>query len=146
MPEWRPEWPNITSLAQSSPKTPAVLLMTGAMNPIHLGHIAMLNSAISTLNKTSQYEVVQAYVSPSHIQYINKKFNDNTNEVCLSSPFRLELARLAVTGHNLNNIISVSTWETNYPPSSAQHPSSVSIISPISSSNAVTPTAASRGS
>ena len=43
-----------------------VLLTTGAMNPIHLGHVEMLVHARNTLEERHGFRVLAGFLSPSH--------------------------------------------------------------------------------
>lgn len=100
------EWPRNSIKRVSKTKKNAILLMTGAMNPIHRGHIQMLHSAEERL-RAANYNVIKAYISPSHDLYVKPKAKD-LNTLWLSSNFRLELARRAVSKDTL---VSVAAWE-----------------------------------
>ena len=88
----------------------AILLTTGAMNPIHRGHVAMLHAAAVRL-RTEGYEVVRAYVSPSHDGYVQPKAAASCT-IGLSASFRLEVARQAVADDPL---VAVGAWEALRP-------------------------------
>lgn len=88
----------------------AILLTTGAMNPIHRGHVAMLHAAADRL-RTEGYKVVRAYVSPSHDGYVQPKAAASCT-IGLSAGFRLEVARRAVADDPL---VAVGAWEALQP-------------------------------
>lgn len=62
------------------PKTEnhCVLLLTGALCPIHDGHIEMMIIAKETLEKEG-YEVLGGYISPDHDDYVGPKTNSFLN-------------------------------------------------------------------
>jgi len=84
----------------------AVLLTTGAMNPVHRGHAQQLHQARERL-ETVGYGVLAAWLSPSHDGYVQPKCS-RLRTVGLSASFRLELARRAV---ELDEFVSVGAWE-----------------------------------
>ena len=61
-----------SNIEASTVKPLAVLLTTGAMNPVHLGHVELLHRAAVALS--SRFFVVGAYLSPSHDLYLRGKF------------------------------------------------------------------------
>ena len=88
----------------------AVLLTTGAMNPPHRGHAAMLHAAATRL-RAAGYHVAGAYLSPSHDGYVQPKAQ-SLHTPGLSAPFRLAVARAAVRDDPL---VSVAAWEAQKP-------------------------------
>jgi nicotinamide mononucleotide adenylyltransferase len=46
-----------------------VLLTTGALNPVHRGHVAMFDKARVSLEAAFGLEVVGGFLSPSHDLY-----------------------------------------------------------------------------
>jgi len=87
----------------------AAILTTGAMNPVHRGHVQMLHQAAARLREAG-YGVVGAWLSPSHDSYIGNKTVDDARTFGLPSDFRVELARLAVENDEL---VSIGTWEVS---------------------------------
>lgn len=91
----------------AKPNTPmAVLLSTGAMNPVHKGHVQMLHQARERLEREG-YAVIGAWLSPSHDGYVQPKAA-NLRTPGLTAAFRLELARRAVEDDDL---VAVGSWE-----------------------------------
>eukprot|EP00965_Chrysotila_dentata_P255424 6212220-Pleurochrysis_carterae.AAC.3 len=88
------------------PKGSAVLLTTGAMNPLHQGHIVMLHQACDRL-EADGIAVLGAFLSPSHDNYILQK-TKRARTLALSATFRLHVAQQAVRGDPL---VSVGAWE-----------------------------------
>jgi hypothetical protein len=61
-------------LADAAGCTLHVLLTTGALNPVHLGHVAQLASVAAALEARSGLTVVGAFLSPSSDVYLRGKF------------------------------------------------------------------------
>ncbi|CAE8696562.1 unnamed protein product [Polarella glacialis] len=100
-----------TVLGQLPPKLGfAVVLTTGAMNPPHRGHVQMLHQARARL-EAEGYGVVGAWISPSHDGYVQPKAK-RLGTIGLSSRFRLEIARRAVSG---DDFVALGAWEADRP-------------------------------
>lgn len=84
-----------------------VLLTTGAMNPIHLGHVEMLVHARNTLEERHGFRVLAGFLSPSHDLYVGPKASSSGTAFAEAS-HRVEMARLAAVEHDW---IEVATWE-----------------------------------
>jgi nicotinic acid mononucleotide adenylyltransferase len=101
-------------------KVPAVLVATGMMSPVHLGHLAMLWQAKQRLEEAG-FTVLAAFLSPSSSPKGPQKpagpGSDATNPV-LSTAFRLRLAELMVLGDEL---VAVSSWEASMQNRSPSH-------------------------
>ena len=104
-----------------------VLVTTGSLNPIHRGHISMLERAATALEgrkcaENTVMSVVGAFISPSHDLYLAGKFDgkrfgsgrtrDNDSDFFLPADLRLELCEASVQYHPL---IEVGRWETSQP-------------------------------
>eukprot|EP00043_Microstomoeca_roanoka_P005960 m.59141 g.59141 ORF g.59141 m.59141 type:complete len:266 (-) comp13207_c0_seq2:94-891(-) len=85
----------------------AVLLATGAMNPIHIGHVEMMVAAKRRIEKAG-YKVLHAWISPSHDLYVKPKAR-SLNAPWLSSAVRVHLTELAVQDYDW---LSCGTWES----------------------------------
>jgi nicotinic acid mononucleotide adenylyltransferase len=96
------------SLKGKKTKKYAVLLTTGAMNPVHKGHISLITQAKERIDADG-YEVIGAWLSPSHDLYLQPKAN-KLNTIGLSAPFRVEATRLSVVN---NQLIDVGLWESS---------------------------------
>eukprot|EP00747_Dinoflagellata_sp_TGD_P073957 gnl/TRDRNA2_/TRDRNA2_158133_c1_seq1.p1 gnl/TRDRNA2_/TRDRNA2_158133_c1~~gnl/TRDRNA2_/TRDRNA2_158133_c1_seq1.p1 ORF type:complete len:293 (-),score=63.89 gnl/TRDRNA2_/TRDRNA2_158133_c1_seq1:60-917(-) len=88
-------------------RRPAVVITTGAMNPIHKGHVQMLRQAKMRLEK-SGYAVLAGWISPSHDLYVLPKAK-SLKTPGLRSAFRTRLAELAVAD---DAFTSVGLWES----------------------------------
>ena len=86
----------------------AVVLTTGAMNPVHLGHISLIDHAVNKLTREG-YGVIGAWLSPSHDLYLQPKAK-KFNTIGLSSAFRVEATRLTVAD---DPFIDVALWESS---------------------------------
>lgn len=87
----------------------AVVVTTGAMNPIHLGHVQLLHQAKERLDAEG-FGVVGAWVSPSNDEYVQPKCRA-LNTIGLNAGFRLEIARRAVSDDGL---VACGSWEAEY--------------------------------
>lgn len=59
----------------SNSKNPAIILSTGAMCPLHDGHIEMMELAKKAVEEKG-YDVIGGYLSPDHDEYIFSKVKD----------------------------------------------------------------------
>lgn len=82
----------------------AILITTGALNPIHKQHIQALLHAKNYLEQEKQYTVLVCYVSPSHDHYVGKKLKSEA----LDAKQRTKLCELATQEHTH---VDVSSWE-----------------------------------
>lgn len=62
----------IENMKDKAIKNPVVLLTTGGFDPIHEGHLYMMDFAKKVLEKNG-YNVVGGYLSPSHESYVSTK-------------------------------------------------------------------------
>jgi hypothetical protein len=65
-------WPldKISSTVNERPRI--VLLSTGALNPVHLGHVSAMERAREYLNAMG-YNIICGYMSPTHDDYVGPK-------------------------------------------------------------------------
>jgi len=108
-------WPlskmrRVLSTSASAPLGPAVILTTGGMNPVHLGHVQLLHQARFRLEREG-YVVTGMWLSPSHDRYLLPKAK-SLGTIGLSAGFRLEVARQATEDDPL---IAVGAWESQQP-------------------------------
>ena len=81
-----------------------ILLTSGAMCPIHDGHIALMTSAKEQLEKNG-YDVIGGYIAPDHDNYVHRKSGlKNT------TAHRLELCSTKIFEHHLESWLSVDPW------------------------------------
>lgn len=88
-------WP-LGRVAPRGGASEVVLLATGALNPVHLGHVAMLERARAAL-ESDGLDVVGGFLSPSHDAYVGPKAAAG-GEAALPASVRLDLCRLALEG------------------------------------------------
>lgn len=88
----------------------AVVLTTGAMNPAHRGHAALLHQAAARLERDG-YEVLGGYLSATHDGYVQPKCR-HLGTVGFSGEFRAEIARRAVQD---DPFVSAGFWEVAQP-------------------------------
>ena len=95
----------IKNIDKSNPKNPVVLLTTGGFDPIHDGHLYMMEFAKKTLEKNG-YDVVGGYFSPSHESYVSTKpyYKINTYE-------RVSLCQEVIKD---SNWLMIDPWESMY--------------------------------
>jgi nicotinic acid mononucleotide adenylyltransferase len=104
-------WPvdKIASNLASAPRgRRCVLLSTGALNPVHLGHIAMFDRARDALESQHGFEVVGGFLSPSHDTYLSGKYGDPT--AFFPAVQRLAMCAAATKGHPF---LAVASWESS---------------------------------
>jgi len=92
-----------------------ILLTTGALNPVHKGHIMSLKLAQDYLENKG-FVVEKIYLSPSSDIYLNNKKNDGKIDYFYKFEDRLKMCQLAVEDfkkENNNNKynIEVTDWE-----------------------------------
>ena len=75
---------------ESKEKQRAILLATGSFNPIHTGHVDMMNFAKKELESLGKYTVIGGFMSPSHDSYVSTKGS------YIGSDDRIEMIKLAV--------------------------------------------------
>ena len=95
------------SIVGRKPKT-AVVLTTGAMNPVHKGHISLIEQAKLRLYDAG-YEVVAVWLSPSQDIYLQQKALD-LKTIGLSARFRVEVTKRTVEKYPL---FDVGLWESS---------------------------------
>jgi hypothetical protein len=88
-------------------RKPAVLLTTGAMNPVHLGHVDMFARARRCLEQEHGYCVLAGYISPSHEDYVRPKCA-HFKQRYLGADVRLECVRRAVQA---SDWLACGAWE-----------------------------------
>lgn len=95
----------IENMKNKDIKNPVVLLTTGGFDPIHEGHIYMMDFAKKILEKNG-YDVVGGYLSPSHESYVSTKpyYKINPYE-------RLDLCQETIKD---SEWLSIDPWESIY--------------------------------
>jgi nicotinic acid mononucleotide adenylyltransferase len=84
-----------------------VLLTTGALNPVHLGHVAMFDRARDCLESEHGFDVVGGFLSPSHDTYLSGKYGDSAFFPAIQ---RLAMCAAATGDHPL---LAVTSWESS---------------------------------
>jgi len=84
-----------------------VLLTTGALNPVHLGHVAMFDRARDALESEHGFDVVGGFLSPSHDTYLSGKHRDSA---FFPASQRLAMCAKATADHPL---LAVASWESS---------------------------------
>lgn len=95
----------IDNLDKTKSNNPVVLLTTGGFDPIHDGHLYMMDFAKKTLEENG-YDVVGGYFSPSHDSYVTTKPYSKT-----SSSERVALCQEIVKD---SNWLMIDPWESMY--------------------------------
>ena len=85
-----------------------VLVTTGAMNPVHRGHVHMLSAARTTI-EAEGWHVLAGFISPSHELYVKPKC-ERFKTPYMSTSDRLELVRLAVQD---SDWLDAGAWESS---------------------------------
>ena len=84
--------------------------MTGALNPVHRGHIDMLTVAKNALELQTKMKVVAGYISPSNCLYVRPKMN-NTTSTYWSSSARAKMVDLAISDSGQEDWLECGRWE-----------------------------------
>ncbi len=105
-----PDWPD-THLLRAVHRAPpdrraVVLLMTGALNPVHRGHMAMMAQARRFLEGRGDV-VLAGWLSPSHDGYVQAKYA-RRGEPAYTSRQRLAMCRAACSD---SDWLSCAAWE-----------------------------------
>ena len=89
-----------------------MLLTTGALNPIHRGHVAMFDRAQDTLESEYGFDVVGGFLSPSHDTYLSGKYlsGKHRDETFFPAAQRLALCAAATKDHPF---LAVASWESS---------------------------------
>ena len=107
---------NIDKSKGKKNKKNVILLTTGALNPIHKGHINMLKLAQDCL-ESKGFKVDKIYLSPSSDIYLEDKKNRNGVDYYYEFKYRLAMCKLAINDFKNENKgnekynIEVSDWE-----------------------------------
>lgn len=99
-------WPLERVAARHAARPQCVLLLTGALNPVHLGHVGTLERVAEALELEHGIEVVGGFLSPSADAYLRLKTRRRGG--FLGGARRLELCRLALAEHPW---LEVGSWE-----------------------------------
>ena len=84
----------------NSKKEKIVLITTGALNPIHIGHLNMLKIAQDNLEKKG-FEILCSFISPSSDSYLSdKKKYGKPNFFYFPFEFRCEMCKAAIEEFN----------------------------------------------
>ena len=89
-----------------------MLLTTGALNPIHRGHVAIFDRARDTLESEYGFDVVGGFLSPSHDTYLSGKYlsGKHRDETFFPAAQRLALCAAATKDHPF---LAVASWESS---------------------------------
>ncbi len=108
-------WP-VDKIAGNLARAPrgrrCVLLTTGALNPIHRGHVAMFDRARDVLESEYGLDVVGGFLSPSHDSYLSGKHlsGKHRDETFFPAAQRLALCAAATEDHPF---LAVASWESS---------------------------------
>ena len=94
----------------ASGSTPTVLLMTGALNPIHRGHVAMMETARAHL-EAQDIPVIGGLISPSNDRYLQPKYRRSGSRV-FTAWQRLAMCRAVV---RTCDWLDCAAWEASVP-------------------------------
>ena len=95
------------NLARASRGRRCVLLTTGALNPVHRGHVAMFDRTRDVLESEYNIDVVGGFLSPSQDTYLSGKHGGGTFFPAVQ---RLALCAAATQDHPF---LAVASWESS---------------------------------
>ncbi len=81
--------------SQTLPTSEAILALGGAFNPVHTGHIAMMNLAKKVIEAERSYTVVAGYLAVAPEGYTLMKLKDQA----IKAEHRLAMCNLAIADH-----------------------------------------------
>ncbi|CAF1429458.1 unnamed protein product [Rotaria sp. Silwood1] len=81
--------------------------MTGALNPIHRGHISIMIKTREHLERVNNFNVIAGYISPTHDDYVRRKLK---NELILGR-HRIEMCRRAIDEARQQHWLSIDKAE-----------------------------------
>eukprot|EP01080_Neovahlkampfia_damariscottae_P009703 gene9703-1908_t len=93
------------NLQNKGDKEFAVLIGTGSYNPVHIGHIEIFKLAKEELSK--QFEILGAYISPSHGDYVRSKGD------YIEIEDRLKMIELAIEEAGCSEWLKADPWESS---------------------------------
>ena len=108
---WPIELVKARALAAGADTPKAVIILTGALNPVHNGHVASLVHARAALEEAG-IAVLAGVLSPSHETYVRPKMARTAGGRYWSTHDRLECCRRATAG---SDWMCVGAWEAAGP-------------------------------
>ncbi len=97
---------------RNSKKEKIVLLTTGALNPIHIGHLKMLKIAQDNLEKKG-FEILCTFISPSSDSYLEYKKYYSPNFFYFPFEIRCKMVKAAIEEFNKNIKINNNNFNNN---------------------------------
>ena len=101
------DWPGTHRCAVPAEGRAVALLLTGALNPTHRGHIAMMAHARRHL-EAAGHTVLAGWLSPSHDSYVQAKYA-RRGEHAFSAALRREMCRAACAS---SDWLACAAWES----------------------------------
>ena len=97
-----------SNLTRANPnRENVVLIKTGALNPVHRGHISNMIKAKQYLEDVQGYNVIGGYLSPTHDQYVSGKLAHQ----CIPGIHRIAMCQKAIEEENQQHWLSVDKAE-----------------------------------
>jgi hypothetical protein len=90
-------------------KSPAVLVTTGGLSPIHNGHLAMMEEARRQV-ELLDYQVVGGFLAPGHDSYVGQKYGGTAN---IHSAHRCAMVDIATRD---SDWLACDPWPARYMP------------------------------
>lgn len=97
------------ALLKDNTKQKVVLVGTGSYNPVHIGHIEVFAQIRKQLEENHHFQVLGAYISPSHWDYISHKLRDDA----IPDDHRCKMIELAISEAGYSDWLKLDRWELN---------------------------------
>lgn len=88
-------------------RVPLVLVAFGALNPVHLNHLRMFQTARAFIERNTEFGVIGGYLCPAHDKYVRSKCRADSSQA-IPAKHRVRLCQLMVQD---SSWIDCNRWE-----------------------------------
>src|SRR5581483_6851331 len=90
----------------------AIVLLSGALNPVHSMHLELLERAAQFVEQSQRQQVVAAVLAPSSDAYIKSKVGKSDARFALSLKHRVSMCKLAIADKQHTSLTSLEDQKT----------------------------------